>query len=62
MNLEEKANYIKQEIEELYNSQTISINERVNEYQKEWDKIGAEILKCYQSIFTIDVDATSKRL
>ena len=56
MDLVEKSKYIKREVENLYNSQVSNINQRVNEYQKEWDEIGTEILKCYESIFNIDVD------
>lgn len=56
MDSEEKSNYIKQELKDLYNNQVSIMNERVNEYQKEWNEIGTEILKCYQSIFNIDVD------
>ena len=53
MDLVEKSKYIKREVENLYNSQVSNINQRVNEYQKEWDEIGSEILKCYKSIFNI---------
>lgn len=56
MEQDQRLNYIKQEIEDLYNSELSIINERVNEYQEAWDKIDTEILKCYQSIFNIDMD------
>ncbi|SFB03778.1 hypothetical protein SAMN04488528_1009129 [Clostridium frigidicarnis] len=56
MDIQEKLNYIKQNLKDLYENEAENINKKINEYQKEWNKISTEILKCYKSIFSIDVD------